>query len=145
MPSIAQPPNDDDPLERLTELLGKDRHFWKPDKVGDTASGRVLEFSEVEGEYGIDRVVTIETKTEVLDVRCSRRRLRDEINGRDIRVGDVLGIVYGGEVDKKNGSGKYHAYRVEHLPVNRDTVEPPRLPSVLDEEPPTDYDPDAPF
>jgi hypothetical protein len=99
--------------------------------------GTVAELTEAESEYGTFPVLMIDTGDKLVRVACARTKPRNEVLGRDIRKGDVVGIQYLGEGKTRNG-GKFHDYRIHHEaaePNAEPNAEPPRIPSMLDEPP----------
>ncbi len=93
----------------------------------------MVELATGDGSFGEYPIVTVDAGDELVSIACHRSVLQREIRGRDVRLGDALGVEYLGEQQTRGGT-KYFAYRVVHVPDDRADPEPPRIPSVHDDE-----------
>ena len=124
------------PVEQLRDRMSRPLVRFDHSELGASAVGTVVELAEGDGEFGSFPIVTIDTGSELVSIVCARSVLRREVLGRDIRIGDAFAIEYLGE-DKTAKGTKFHNYRVGHVASDR-KPEPPRIPSLHDDEPPVD-------
>ena len=113
--------NTADPLARLRALMAMDIEDWNPQRDGEQVLGVVVELDEVEGNFGVFPVVTLQDGDRLVRVAGRRTVLADEIRKRDIAVGDQVGITYDGLRTAQSGT-QYYAYRVIHLAEGHDEV-----------------------
>ena len=115
-----------DPLGSwLDQLEAPDARRWEFEDDGDTLVGEVVGLGEYTGEYGTSRTVTILPDVEntlekgervqagePLIFYASAKIAADELDAKDPRVGDELGIAYKGEKSSKDGKNTYKVFRM---------------------------------
>lgn len=126
---------------------------WRP-KDGETLVGELTSIGERDAGRGCYPVLTIrQDDGEELAAHCFHTVLAGELAKLAPEVGERLAIRYLGEVQKRDGGGRYHSYRVA---VDRDPAQsidwaryraddsPAEPAGPLAAPPPDDYD-DIPF
>lgn len=122
------------PTDRARALLDMEVVQFDHKNAGEKVVGEVVELSEIEGKFGVSPLLTLEDRGKLVRVICGATVLKNEILGRDVRIGDVLGIEYQGEQIGRDGT-KYQGYRVVHIPSESRPNNAPRIASVRDSEP----------
>src|SRR5580765_8032573 len=82
------------PVDVLRDRMSRPLVKFDHSTPGTRCVGTVVELAEGDGEYGTFPIVTIDTGTELVSIVCARSVLRREILGRDIRLGDALGVEF---------------------------------------------------
>lgn len=116
-----------DPLARARELLSKPVCRFDHATPGSKVVGLVVELATGEGNFGEYPIVSLDDGERIVTIACHRSVLRREIMGRDIRLGDALGVEYTGEQHTRGGQA-YFGYRVVHVPADPADELPPRIP-----------------
>jgi hypothetical protein len=106
---------------------------WEYDKKGDAVEGVVSAYSIYDGgKYAPAPMVTIEATTlieggsksepDTVRILCGKTVLKRKIEEHALKVGDKVGIVYKGEVVKKDGDGPEDTYSDFGVAVERGLV-----------------------
>jgi len=104
-----------DPFDALDQALGRDQESWRPEREGDSVTGKVLALSEVDGQYGVSPVVVLLTADDrEIRVVGSRSVLKRQIYESGFQVGDYGAFRYLGQRTSQSGS-TYHDYRTVRL------------------------------
>ena len=84
---------------------------WKPENEGDEISGLPVSVEEVETQYGLGTVATLDTGDEMLAVWLSRTLL-NAFEQQNIETGDVVSIVFNGKRRNQADTFTYKDYSV---------------------------------
>jgi hypothetical protein len=121
---------DRDRLEELLDRVEVESVAWKPEPE-EKVAGVVVDVITRDGKFGEYPIVEIDTGNRVVAFHAFHAAARREIEGRNIRRGDVIAIKYLGEID--DGNRSYHGYKIV---VDRDSA-PATVETVSDE--PSDF------
>jgi hypothetical protein len=119
----------DERLARMRALMSKEEVFFDNKTPGEQTLGTVLELGEGEGNYGSFPIVLIEEDDRLVRVNCYGK-CGEYVRGRDVRIGDTLGIQYEGKKPMRDGK-TFNSYRCYHLPAEP-APDTPRIPNIED-------------
>lgn len=97
--------------EKLAAKKQKQSDTWKPETVGDTLEGKVLEIGDTITEYGDARYAHIETANSKVTVWLNSV-LQQQFEDEKVQEGDVIAIEYTGQTKSKNGKRVYKSFVV---------------------------------
>lgn len=91
---------------------------WVPNR-GDAVAGTVTDITTSDaGKYGAYPIIEINTGSVSVLVHAYHETLQKDIERRNPQPGDMLAIVFNGEVESKVvGHNPYYSYRVIHRPA----------------------------
>lgn len=101
--------------KEMLALLGKPgAKPWIPN-IGDAVTGTVIDIQQAESEYGTYPLIELDCGNRTVAVHCYHSTLSRDIERRNVKPGDKLGIAYLGEKESKvKGHNPFHQYRVIH-------------------------------
>lgn len=98
----------DDIFDDLDSQLDAVTEAWRPEP-GEKLVGRVVELSEILGQYGVYPLVVLRTKDgSERAVHCFHSVIKAEIGRQKPAVGDMIAIKFLGKIDGKD----YESYKV---------------------------------
>jgi hypothetical protein len=110
--------NSNDAIAQALADAGRPRETWQPQKAGDAIAGRVFELAEIETEYGVSPLVTLDVpNVEALQQIAGFGKVlgdRFRMANPPIEVGDILAVTYQGEKTPRSGGKAYHDWTTIH-------------------------------
>lgn len=114
---MATPNERERALDEMRGILDRDRRRFDDRQPGAMVAGTVVDVREVEGTFSRYLLVTVDDGTELVELHCGRSVLANELGGRDVRPGDLLGVKYDGPKVSRSGT-QFHGYTVVHRPAS---------------------------